>query len=320
MINVDELKRIFKECKVFSKETSKNFIIRCPYCGDRGKKGGHHDHEHCYVSKLDATPTYHCFYCNASGPITKLLFDLTGKNDSTIVKIEKYIKKSVKVVNTRHKVYKIPELDLNGFPSKRNYMINRTFGKLDVKAIPNLIFDLQEFFALNNIDVALTKWEMTLLQHNFVCFLSKHHTMLYCRNINPNTEMKFKKIFLQKDQEGMLDYYELDLKRPDSNTIIMSEGNFDILGCYANDSLKLNSKANCYVSGCTFSYGELLKSVCYDKSVYQGDIYILSDSDKKHYHYKKFLRNSFTASSVNIVYNRFGKDFGERKQEAIKVF
>ena len=74
------------------------------------------------------------------------------------------------------------------------------------------------------------------------------------------------------------------------------------------------------MSGCTFSYAELLKSVCYDKSVYQGDIYILSDSDKQHYHYKKFLRNSFTASSVNIVYNRFGKDFGERKQEAVKVF
>ena len=159
MLNIDKVRKILKESNIYREENDKNFLCKCIYCKDhRDPKKAHH----LSVSKNENVPVAHCWLCGVGVPITKLLFDLTGKNDSTIVKIEKYIKKSVKVVNTRHKVYKIPELDLNSFPSKRNYMINRTFGKLDVKAIPNLIFDLQEFFALNNIDVALTKWEMTL--------------------------------------------------------------------------------------------------------------------------------------------------------------
>lgn len=324
MLNLDEIRKIFKSCKVLSKETDKNFIIKCPYCGDRKHKGGH-DHEHCYVSKYDDTPVYHCFYCGNSGPITKLLFDLTGKNDETVAKIEKkLVRKSVKIDNSKQKIYKLPLLDTDSFPYKTKYMKIRTFNLINVSEIQNLIFDVDEFFKINNIDpikdLKLTQWEVTLLQHNFVVFLSKHHSMLYCRNINPKAEIKFRKIFLQKNENGFLDYYEIDLHRPDSNTIILSEGNFDILGCFAHDSLSLNGSANIYASGCTFSYGELLKSVCFDRCLYNADVYVLSDNDKQKWHYKNFIKNAITASSIKIVYNRFGKDFGVCEQQAVKLF
>lgn len=325
MINFEEIRKIFLNCKVLSKETAKNFIIHCPYCGDR-KSTNVHKHSHCYVSKDENTPVYHCFYCNTSGPITRLLFDLTGKNDEKIIKIDSKNKRKSysSQKSTKTRTYKLPVLIPSKFPYKEAYMKTRTFNKIDIVKIPNLIFDLDEFFSLNDLDpikdLKMSKWEITLLQHNFVVFLSKHHTMLYCRNINPKTEIKFRKIFLQRDSEKFLDYYEIDLNRPDSNTIILSEGNFDILGCYVNDSLNLNNKANVYASGCTFSYGELLKSVCFDRSIYNADVHILSDADKQQWHYKRFIKDAAMASSIDIVYNRFGKDFGVGNQQAVKLY
>jgi hypothetical protein len=101
----------------------------------------------------------------------------------------------------------------------------------------------------------------------------------------------------------------------------LSEGNFDILGCYATDILKLNDKARVYAAGCTFAYPELLKSVCFDYSIYNAEVTILSDSDKKKYHYKKLLTESNTMyTTINIVYNQLGKDFGTFPQHPVKLF
>jgi len=323
MINLDEIRNILKSSKIYVKETTKNFICACPFCGDHhnvAKRG------HLYVSKDENIPVCHCWLCNNSVPITRLLFDLTGKNDEKIIKIDSKNKRKSysSQKSTKTRTYKLPVLIPSKFPYKEAYMKTRTFNKIDIIKIPNLIFDLDEFFSLNDLDpikdLKMSKWEITLLQHNFVVFLSKHHTMLYCRNINPKTEIKFRKIFLQRDSEKFLDYYEIDLNRPDSNTIILSEGNFDILGCYVNDSLNLNNKANVYASGCTFSYGELLKSVCFDRSIYNADVHILSDADKQQWHYKRFIKDATMASSIDIVYNRFGKDFGVGNQQAVKLY
>jgi len=322
MIKIDEIRQILKDSKLYVKENDKNFVCVCPYCGDHRNKL---KQGHLYASKDETIPTYHCWYCNTSGPLTKFLFDITGKTSDNLLKIEtKPKEKIVSAASTRFKQFKLPVLDTLAFPLKSMYMRTRTFGKLDIQEIPNLIFDTDEFFRINNIDpvkdLKLSNWEVTLLQHNFVVFLSKHQTMLYARNINKETKIKFRKIYLQSDSEKMLDYYEIDLHHPNSDTVILSEGNFDILGCYAHDSLKLNDSANCYASGCTFSYAELLKSVCYDKSIYAADVHVLSDNDKQQWHYKKFIKTAYTAKNIEIVYNRFGKDFGVKVQQSTKVF
>ena len=325
MINIDGIRQLLKDCKVYIKETDKNFLIKCPYCGDHRLKSkwGHN-----YVSKNEAIPTYHCWLCNESGPITKLLFDLTGSKSKELIDIQNFdnIRKTKQVVKKVSKVkhFELPELDIEKYPHKTNYMRTRTFGKLDVSKIPNLIFDFEQFLNINSIDAAtdlkLSKWELDLLQHNFVIFLSKHHTLLYARNVSKETKIPFRKIPVQKSDTDMLDYYEVDLGHPDNNTIILAEGNFDILGCYAHNSLKLNGRADCYAAGCSFSYSALLKSVCYDRSLYNANVYILSDNDKKEYHYRNFIRNAYTAKDIKIVYNRYGKDFGVKEQAVTKVF
>lgn len=323
MLDIDGIRQVLKNANIYKEENDKNFMCECIYCGDhRDKRKAHH----LMVSKNEAIPTYHCWLCNASGPITRLIFDLTGSKREDIIKLDPYQKyKPIKAkVETHYKTYKIPQIDPLQFPLKTDYMKKRTFGKLSMKEIPNLIFDTDEFFKINNIDPAMdlkmSKWEQDLLQHNFIVFLSKHHTMLYARNISKQTKIPFRKIVLQKNDVGFLDYYEVDLNRPNSNTIILSEGNFDILGCYAYDTLKMNGTACCYASGCTFSYSELLKSVCFDRSIYMADVIILSDNDKQEYHYRNFKRNAYMANSIEIVYNRYGKDFGMVNQAITKVF
>ena len=144
--------------------------------------------------------------------------------------------------------------------------------------------------------------------------------MLYCRAICDDASFKFKKIVLNKDSFG-LDYYCIDNGHYESDLVVLSEGNFDILGCYGLDTLNLRDKARAYCSGCSFSYEQLLKSVCVDFAIYRANVIVLSDSDKNKYHYKYFIQNSKPyVKTMEIYYNQYGKDFGTFPQKAVKLF
>jgi len=319
MLDVDELKKVLISSGIFVKDTSKNFICKCPYCGDRHKGGGH-EHGHLYVSKNEKVPLIHCFYCNHSSTINKLLLDLTGDIHKDIVDVEyrnkEYVQKKTADLN-----YKVPDLNMSDFPLKTLYMKRRTFSKVDVDCIPNLIFDIKEFFRLNGlkIDDFLNPWEQQYYQDCAVGFLSKRNTLLYLRAISNDVPIKFKKVMLKSEISG-LDYYSID-NYVRTNTIVLAEGNFDILGCYGLNTLELRDKARCYNAGCTFSYEELLKSVCIDYSIYRPDVIVLSDCDKNRWNYKNFLKNCEPfMNSCNIYYNCLGKDFGDYPQKAVRLF
>ncbi len=320
MIDVDGIRQILKQSGIYGSETSKNFICKCIYCGDKGKN----HHFHGYLSKEDNVPCFHCFYCNKSTSIPRFLLDLTGDERKDLivpVNNKNYVKKNI----VKKVEYKIPEIDGLEFPAKSLYMRRRTFGKLDVSTeIPNLIFDIRAFFDINNIDSDkyLTGFELDYLQNTMIAFLSKRNTMLYCRAVVNDVPIKFKKIELQKDDVYPgLDYYCLDNLIQTSNTVVLSEGNFDILGCYSLDTLGLNNNCRAYCSGCTFSYDQLLRSVCLDFGLYNPDVIILSDSDKQKYHYTKFLNSvkDFT-NKIEIYYNSYAKDFGDYPQKPVKLF
>ena len=319
MIDVNGIRDILKQSNIYGSETSKNFICKCIYCGDKGKN----HHYHGYLSKEDNVPFYHCFFCNHSTSISKFLLDLTGSDRKDLivpVNNKNYVKKNV----SKRVEYKIPEIDRLEFPNKSLYMRRRTFGRLDVDEIPNLIFDIKEFFRLNNLDIFkyIDGWEQDYVQNTMVGFLSKRNTILYCRAISNDVRTKFKKITLQVDDiYPGLDYYCIDNYKQDSNLIVLSEGNFDILGCYSLNTLDLKDKCRAYCAGCTFSYEQLLKSVCVDFSLYRPDVIILSDGDKQKYHYKKFIENTKDfVNSIELYYNSCGKDFGDFPHKAVKLF
>lgn len=320
MIDIESLRNILKESKIYVKENDKNFICSCPYCLDHKNKL---KRGHFYVSKKDDVPVCHCWLCNQSPTINKLLFDLTGNKHEDIVtpvyNNKNYVRKTYK-----ERTLQVPELKTEDFPYKTLYIRKRTFNQLDIHDIPNLIFDVYEFFRINglNINTYLDMWKQDYIQNNMVCFLSKHQTLLYCRATSNDVKIKFIKIELGKEQDvDVLDYYCIDNGHYNSNVVVLSEGNFDILGCYTLDTLELNNKARVYAAGCTFSYEQLLKSVSMDFGIYKGDFYILSDNDKNKYHYKKFIENTKPlTNSLNIVYNQFGKDFGCYPQKATRIF
>jgi len=317
-MDIDKLKHILIENKIYVSKNSKNIICKCPYCGDHpdpNKKG------HLYVSINSSLPVAHCWFCNGAWSIPLLIKDLTGDKllykevisdeelQSSYQKTKRYSAKK------RTTIYKVPDISKDKFSEKKMYIRKRTGNKVTAEEVPNLILNLIEFIHMNNLDIIgegklISDWEADLLHRNFVFFLSANHSLLYCRSIDDNAKFKFKKIPLQSDPLLLLDYWKIPMCEY-GNTIVLSEGNFDILSEYGFDSLGLKDNVRLFASGNTFSYGSLIKSVCYDESIYKADVIILSDTDKPGYWYKKMLReNSHIIKSCKIYMNKRGKDFG----------
>lgn len=67
MVKELDITKIFPEGKWAAKD---EFLIACPYCGD---KPGHH---HCFVNLKKEV--FHCFFCGEKGPLRRLLREKAG--------------------------------------------------------------------------------------------------------------------------------------------------------------------------------------------------------------------------------------------------
>lgn len=327
-MNLEKLKQILIDSKIFVRDRNKNFIAICYMCGDHKdpRKRGH-----LYISKNAQIPIAHCWFCGQAIPITKLITDLTGnKNISKEIISEEELQNSQKQQKQysskkRFIEYKLPEIDYDSFSYKRLYIRKRTNNQIEIEKIPHLVFDFLKFLRINNLDIVgkdktLSDQEIDILQSNFVGFLGEHNTTLFCRNIDPNSAFKFKKIPLQNDGNLLLEYWAIKQENLINNTVVLTEGIFNSIGEYITDSLKIKDKVRIYASGNTFSYSSLLKSVCYDTNIYKANVIILSDNDKKRYHYNKFLNdNSHVIQSCKLYINKTGKDFGIYPQVPIEL-
>ena len=319
-MDIEKLRGVIKQHKLFVKETSKNIIAKCPYCGDHRnpRKAGH-----LYVSIDPGVPVVHCFYCNHATSLPKFISDLTGDTTLSQIIISKEemdkAKKNVdkvKPVTKRFTPYKTPEIQHGEFLQKKLYLKKRSNNKLSVESIPNLVFDFAAFFELNKLDVVgedklLSNKEVDYLKTNFVGFLGRHSSTLFCRNIDPKSNFKFRKIKLQTDPFNLLDYWCVRGNNPKSKLVVLSEGIFDSIGEYVTNSLKLRNDCRAYAAGNSFSYSTLLKSVCFDENLFRVDVVILSDRDKKPQWYNKFKKeNSHIIDNISIYVNKSGNDFG----------
>lgn len=318
-MNIVKLKEILVTNKLFVDEKSKNMICVCPYCGDHPdprKKG------HLWISKNPELPIGHCFFCNGAWPIAKIISDITGNKYA----INDILTESERNQNTRksnipkhskdrYKELKIPVID-SGFDLKRRYIQKRSNNLFQPEEVPNLIFDFEKFLSSNNLNIVgddkqVSGKDLSILQQKFIGFLGQHHTILYCRNCDPNDGYKFKKISLQDDNYQLLDYYSINGGNPNSNTIVLSEGAFNIIGECGTDSLKIKDNVKVYASGNGFSLTSLIKSVCIDNSLYQCKVVFLSDNDKQKKDYRRMIvENEHIVEDLQIFYNLTGKDFG----------
>jgi len=327
-MDLDKLKEILVQSKIYLKDKPKNFLCKCPYCGDHKdpKKQGH-----LYVSKNSAIPVAHCWFCGYAVQIPKLISDLTG--DKTIAntviseeEVQENYKKQKKIsAKKRFEEYKVPQLDTDSFATKRMYIRKRTNNLIDIEKIPGLVFNFLEFFKINNLDIVgekntITNLEADLLQKNFVGFLSEHNTTLYCRNCDESASFKFKKVPLQVETYGMLDYWAIKNEEFNGDIAVLTEGNFNALGEYLTNSLNIKHRVRVYASGNTYSYSSLLKSVCFDNSMFKVSVVILSDNDKSKKDYSWFLHeNNHIIKDCRIYVNKSGKDFGVYPQIPMQI-
>ena len=317
-MDIDKLRQFLKDKNALVKENNTDFVCRDVFfCGDHPDK---HKQGHLYVSKVIDYPFAHCFFCNVRMTIPDFINSVSGDKKLSELIISK------NELNTIHnnpnkknkkdlRKFIIPKLDLDRFNNKTNYVLKRTDNKLDINTqIPNLIFDFNCFFSENSLSVEeKDKTIIPELQNRFIGFLSNNHTKLFCRCIDPNFWMKFRKVNLQAMSYDLLDYYSIPGGSPNlSDTVVLTEGSFNALGEYGHDSLGVRDKVRLYAAGQSFSYPALLKSICFFESIFKVDVIILSDTDKKEEDYRFFLKNNdHVINSVKLYYNKNeGGDFG----------
>jgi len=290
---------------------SKNIVCRCPWC-EFGKEKSHY---HCYISL--ELPIWHCFHggCERGGNLKKLLKKIEGSDitdrfvDKEKIKVEKkffdYKEKETKV--------RVPSLQENIFSYKSSYMRKRLkFANVDLKNINGLVFNINGFLNLNNIAINPTLFRIKdYLHSNFVGFLTKHSSLLMLRNVDHKSDFPFFK--LEINSHHFLDYYQLDGGNPNSNKFVLGEGIFDIFSEQIFDSLKLKNSVRSYASVLSSKYSSLIKSLVFYEQVFRPDIVILSDNGIGLEYYRKLKKfNKHIINSLNIYYNKRGKDFGEK--------
>jgi len=296
------------------KITSKNIVIVCPWC----EYGKDKDHYHMYIA-LDA-PIFHCFYagCEQSGVLRKLLKKIEGSDISDKFidseKLQEFKKKRAVFFDKDEQLQKIqlPSLKEYKFPNKELYMKKRLkFFNIPLQNIKGLIFDVYEFIKLNEIPVGENLFRMQdYLHSNFVGFLTEYGTTAIFRNIDHTQEFKFYKLKIQ--DSNFLDYYKLSGNSPNSKKIVLAEGIFDIFSENMFDHLNMKNDVKLYASALSSKFVGLVQSIIFYEQIFRPDVVILSDKGVSLNYYKKIKNyNSHIFNTLNVYYNKVGKDFDE---------
>jgi len=313
---IDFIEEYLGEVKI----TSSNIICKCPWCEINRL---HHHHNHLYIS-LDK-PIFNCFKagCNQSGTIKKFINKITGTHsyskyidDEALNKIKNY--KKLNFSNTEFvfsKDVKLPELHKGEFPDKENYLRARlSYAPFDIKNIKGLIFDVEKFIELNNLQNILSdsdKKMIYFLQNNFIGFLLENKTKVIFRNTDKTSDFRYYKFNIQKDMD-LLDYYKITHHINDSNLIVIGEGLFDIFNDHIFDYTGCRNKAFGYYCSLSQRFESLIKSIIFHDNIYMPDVVILSDGNISINYYKKLKRKLKNfCNDIKIFYNTHGDDFGD---------
>ena len=302
------------------KITANNIVCKCPFCEYDKKDDGHN---HLYIS-LDK-PIFNCFKAECpgrSGTINKFIKQLTGTqlrntfiDSGELAKLQNYKKLNCKSSDIKlNKKFILPSINIDEFGDKENYLRSRLqYAPFDMRNIHGLIFDVNQFVALNNLMDSLNKSDMKMLsflQNNFIGFITENHTTVVFRNIDTKSDFRYYKISLQKND--LLDYYKITHNKLDSNLIVIGEGIFDIFNDHIFDYLGYRDSAFAYYCALSNSFEALIQSVAFYDNIYYPQVIILSDNNVSIKYYKKLKRKlKNICSNIEIYYNGNGSDFGD---------
>ena len=296
------------------KTNPKNIITDCPWCD----VGVQTSKSHLWISMTD--PIFHCFRggCNQSGLIRKLTEKIEGTDTSNNFVnrdlVSQYKTEKIKFEKNAFKPKDIilPELREDFFTLKAFYLRQRfKFNNMPFSSVKGLVFDIDELIRINNIvlDEKVLKFK-DYLQTNFIGFLTENNSCISLRNIDSKSGFRYYKLNIQRSQ--LLDYYKLYGNGRQSRHIIMAEGIFDIYSEHIYNILGLKDKAAIYIAALSTSYAAAIKSVVFNEQIYRPIIHILSDREIPIKYYEKIMKyNNHLIESMNVYYNKTGKDFND---------
>ena len=305
----EEFVQYLKDNLGYAKVSNKNIVTKCPWC-EYGKEKKHY---HLYIAL--ELPIFHCWQarCEQSGFLSKLMSHIDGKDRTDQFVDKSLIKESThkKLINPlkEKKALEVPKINTDQFKMKSMYMKYRLGFDVDVSSISKLVFDVQEFVKINDIKLDdKSQGLMEFLQTNFVGFLTEHNSLLILRNIDPNASFRYYKLDL--DESDFLDYYKISGSNFNSNTVVISEGIFDIFAEQSLNTLKNRDNIKLYAATLSGSFPSLLKSLVFYEQLYRLNVVVLSHRDVDLDVYRKMKKfNSHIIDTLSVYYNSSGKDF-----------
>ena len=318
----------------------KNFVVRCPYCGDSTKQN--HGHFSILIDLTsDAPMIYRCLRCNESGTLTSQVLEDLNLN------LSQALQKNLAHVNLlsggtsdyfrdKIKPFKIPIPKDTAENARKLDYINRRLGtSLDYKKCVeyHIVLSVVEFMRENGIKISKENNGKSVdvkpavileLERNYLGFLSSNNNKITFRDITP-------------DQKGYFGrYYKLtvDLFNRTPNTfyglknqfnilytgpidIHIAEGTFDILSVYENLPHEESQNALFFAS-CGYGFGTILKYLVFMGVDTDVTLHIYSDADKSDSEHRRALRkHSLDIWLDKVIIHRNGypgeKDFGVPK-------
>jgi len=310
-------------------QNGREFILRCPYCGDSENKS------HCHLGiKMFPPFLFRCPRCETRGVVNKeFLSDINFHStyfSGTIFKINKKLSKEF---SKNHKFdlkedYKLKNINLSCdintklAKEKIKYFEERSGIILTEDLISKfkLILDFKEFFRNNKFirKTTLTVQNLIDLHENYIGFLSNDGNFITFRRINNkenlyryfdyniyNLQSNTRRFFTIKNTIDLL------IEKP---TINITEGIFDILGIY---NLKNMNDKEIYCAMNSKAINNIIKY--FIKLGYLNfNLNIYADKDVSFSKFKHMLQSnkflSIIKPSVNIYHNSKDHDYGIKKE------
>ena len=312
----------------YAKEYKDDYIyVRCPICGDSIK---HLDKPHCSIWIREGLPLiYHCWICTNSGIVNKeFLSDLNVLDSDIHSYVTTYNKSNMKgnkinnVFITENKTQNLSIPTIRNKDYKVDYIRNRLGINFTKRMLEYLrcIVSIKDFLNVNNIKAnEHYKKLLSVIEEDYVGFLSTDKTYITFRNTNPYSKYRYIKYSIFDGFNLGSPSYTVPNRidvMDESIDLHIAEGIFDILSVFFN-VCECKIDKSIYAAACGSGYKNLIRMFLRKGLLTNLNVNIYSDSDKDIYWYQNIYDMKPWFKNINIYYNddKHQKDFGVRKED-----
>lgn len=335
MIKMTTLKDRLKESIINSEwaASRREIVCRCPFCGHTSSI----NKKHMYISAREDKPImYNCFKCNSSGIADYKFLQLLGIKDTRLIQEVQAFNSSKLSENPKHlnrknfssyDTYSInkskykkafyTETDYSIIKRKLDYINGRLKTNLNQTELINqkVLLDIRMFYNdIRNVFTA-SESDMQTLMNEYIGFLSVDNSCLSLRHIINNNLPRWiiANVTNRGDKALLNKAFGIPTKVYGTNTIYISEGQFDILSVYNNLTHK---SPGFYVAASGSKYTSTLEYIVEKFGLMNVNLEVFFDNDdtgKANMNFMKYYVNKFRFiynGTIRFHMNKMSKDFG----------